>query len=489
MSAAETTLITRTVVPDPKDIFLDALELPPDQRAAFIDHACRDNAELRRRVLEYLAVHGQAGGFLAAPIEVHPTWVAGVNASSDGATDEEREQRPGDIIDSAGRYEIVRQIGEGGFGVVYLARQREPVQRMVAVKIIKRGMDSRQIIARFNAERQTLAMMDHPNIARVFDAGATARTRRPFFVMEYVDGASTIVQFARQHQLSIDGRLELMEKVCLAVQHAHTKGVIHRDLKPGNILVTMVNGRPDPKIIDFGVAKATEASDRTAPHVTAAMQIIGTPQYMSPEQALTGEAAERQGVDTRSDVYSLGTVLYELMTGAPPFDADSLRRAGLEEICRIIREETPPRPSTRVTTLARAQPADGTVVAEPADRLRRPLDREIDWIVMKALEKEPARRFQSAAEMAADIRRHLSGDAVLAGPPSRWYQARKFARRHRLLIAAAAAVFSRAAFRPTSGYSPSASIRSLPAKVWRSRQSRAPVVLTTRMSPRPSFSL
>jgi serine/threonine protein kinase/Tfp pilus assembly protein PilF len=359
-----------------------------------------------------------------------PSAAADVLAAVAAAPHARRAEHAGDVID---RYRLVRLLGEGGFGTVFLAQQTEPVVRDVALKVIRRGMDTDQVIARFELERQALAMMDHPGIARVLDAGATA-SGRPYFVMEYVDGLP-ITRYCDEHKLSIRQRLELIEQACLAVQHAHQKGIIHRDLKPGNILVTRVDDRAIPKIIDFGVAKATDAAAGStgAEAMTLEAQVIGTPQYMSPEQATSGAAK----IDTRTDVYSLGTVLYELLTGAAPFDPESLRRAGFSGFVRILRDETPAKPSTRVSQSRRTDMPATTVSSAP---LRRQLAGEIDWIVMKALEKDPARRYQSAAELAADIRRHLSDQAVLAGPPSRFYPLRKFARRHRIPIAAAAAV-------------------------------------------------
>lgn len=406
-----------------KDIFLDAIELPPEQRTSYIVRACGSNIDLEAAVRELIRVHEQAGDFLPGP----PAVAAPVSLSPALPDD----PRPGDAID---RYELVREIGQGGFGTVYLARQFEPVQRLVALKLIRAGMDSRQVIQRFEAERQTLAILDHPNIARVFDAGET-EVGEPYFVMEYVDGLP-ITTFCDQRRLGIRQRLALLEKVCLAVQHAHTRGIIHRDLKPSNILVAEVDGEFEPKVIDFGVAKATDTRMDLAPDLTHELQIVGTPQYMSPEQATTGPA---RLVDTRSDVYSLGTILYELMAGTPPFAPAELRDAGFDQICRIIRDQTPVKPSTRVgerelsKTLTRTIGTEGT-------QIRRQLRGEVDWIVMKALEKEPGRRYQSASELAADIRRHLTNRAVLAGPPSVTYQLRKFAGRHRIQLAAASIV-------------------------------------------------
>lgn len=418
-----------------KDIFLDAIELPPDQQEQFVRDTCADDATLHQQVQGLLRMHQSRPGVLDRPAaELDTTW-SGQGAVTIGpAAASRRSEQPGDVID---RYRLVRVLGEGGFGSVFLAQQTEPLVRDVALKVIRRGMDTDNIIARFELERQSLAMMDHPGIARVLDAGATA-SGRPYFVMEFVDGVP-ITDYCENHKLSIPRRLELIEQACLAVQHAHQKGIIHRDLKPGNIMVTEVDGKPIPKIIDFGVAKATDTGFGTgtrsgsAAPMTLEAQIIGTPQYMSPEQALGGAAQ----IDTRTDVYSLGTVLYELITGAPPFDPEALRSAGLSSFARIIREETPPKPSTRIAESRRT----GTrTISTSVAPLRRQRADEIDWIVMKSLEKEPTRRYQTPAELAADIRRHLSDQTVLAGRPSRLYSLRKFARRHRVALAAAAVV-------------------------------------------------
>jgi tetratricopeptide (TPR) repeat protein len=342
-------------------------------------------------------------------------------------------EKPGDRI---GHYKLLQQIGEGGCGVVYMAQQEEPVRRQVALKIIKLGMDTRNVIARFEAERQALALMDHPNIAKVFDAGATD-TGRPYFVMELVRGTK-ITDYSDENQLPTRDRLELFVQVCDAIQHAHQKGLIHRDIKPSNILVTLRDGVPVPKVIDFGIAKATTdqlLTDKTV--FTEFQQFVGTPAYMSPEQAEMSEL----GVDTRSDIYSLGILLYELLTGKMPFEAKRLVGAGLDEIRRIIREEEPPRPSTRLDTLDKAEQ---TTVAK--DRRSEPpklvglIRGDLDWIVMKALEKDRARRYGTANGLAADIQRHLSNEPVVAGPPSNLYRFQKFVRRNKLAFAAAASI-------------------------------------------------
>ncbi len=333
-----------------------------------------------------------------------------------------------------GRYRLLEKIGEGGFGTVWLAEQQEPVRRKVALKIIKLGMDTREVVARFEAERQALALMDHPNIARVFDGGAT-ESGRPFFVMELVKGVR-ITDYCDDNRLSTADRLRLFIQVCQAVQHAHQKGIIHRDLKPSNVLVTEQDGRAVPKVIDFGIAKATETELTAKTLFTRFNQLIGTPAYMSPEQAGLGSL----DVDTRSDVYSLGVLLYELLTGRPPFSNEELLKAGLDQVLRTIREQDPPKPSTQLSTLTEADLA--TVAqrraAEPA-RLNRQVRGELDWIVMKCLEKDRARRYETANGLARDLERHLRNEPVVAAAPSVAYQLAKFATRHRAALATASA--------------------------------------------------
>ncbi len=330
-------------------------------------------------------------------------------------------------------YQILEQIGEGGCGVVYRALQIEPLRREVAIKVIKLGLDTRSVINRFEAERQTLALMDHPNIARVFDAGITGNGR-PFFVMELVKG-ERITGYCDRKKLSVRQRLELFVQVCQAVQHAHQKGIIHRDLKPSNLLVFEQDGQAVPKVIDFGVAKAmTRQRLANQTIYTAFDQFVGTPAYMSPEQAgLTGE-----DIDSRSDIYSLGVLLYELLTGRPPFEPERLRQAALDEICHIIREEEPPLPSARLTTLTRPELTETAQFRmRPAARLVHELRGDLDWLVMKALEKDRARRYDSATAMAADIQRHLQDEPVAARPPSALYRFQKMARRNKLAFGAA----------------------------------------------------
>ncbi len=332
-----------------------------------------------------------------------------------------------------GPYKLLQLIGEGGFGSVFMAEQTEPVKRRVAVKVIKKGMDTRQVIARFEQERQALAMMDHPGIARVLDAGET-ETGQPYFVMELVDG-EPVTAHCDRHTLSIPARLELFVQICSAVQHAHTKGIIHRDIKPSNVLVSVLDGQARAKVIDFGIAKATGGNLTERTLFTGHRQLIGTPEYMSPEQA-----EGSMDIDTRTDVYALGVLLYELLTGSTPFDSSRLRSAAFAEIARIIREDDPPSPSSRLSQSA------ATLAAVAAHRHTEPrklssmLRGELDWIVMKALEKERQRRYETANGLAMDVRRYLLGEPVTAAPPSRLYRFRKFVVRHRVPVAAASLV-------------------------------------------------
>src|SRR5688572_7718086 len=400
------------------EIFAEAVDLPLADRAAFLDRACAGDADLRRRVELLLTGYDAAGLFMEASPANRPA------------------TPPGDLSGSViGRYALVRKIGEGGCGVVYLAEQQEPVRRQVALKVIKLGMDTASVIARFEAERQALALMDHPDIARVFDAGAT-ESGRPFFVMEYVDGIP-VTKFCDEHSLDMPARLELFARICVALQHAHQKGIVHRDLKPSNILVALRDGAPAPKIIDFGIAKATQGRLTEHTLLTALDQFIGTPAYMSPEQAELRDV----DIDTRSDVYSLGVLLYELLTGRPPYDPKSLVRAGIDEIRRIIREVDPPRPSTSLATLDHAGLATIARQRRAAPtQLTSALRGDLDWIVMRCLEKDRARRYGTASELADDVRRHLRQEPVVARPPDRLYRAQKFIARNRLACASAAAV-------------------------------------------------
>ncbi len=372
--------------------------------------------ELRRQVESLINAHDRAGRFLASP-----------TVSFESGSPEP----VGSVI---GPYKLLEQIGEGGMGFVYVAEQTRPMRRKVALKIIKPGMDTKQVVARFEAERQALAMMDHPNIAKVFDAGATD-SGRPYFVMELVRGIP-ITDYCDREQLSITERLELFVLVCRAVQHAHQKGIIHRDLKPSNILVTVIDGAAVPKIIDFGVAKATGVSLTERTIYTEFHQFIGTPLYMSPEQADVSGV----DVDTRSDIYSLGVLLYELLTGTTPLDRDTFRTAAVDEMRRIIREEEPPTPSTRISSLGAALTTVSAHRKADPKRLGREVRGELDWIVMKALEKDRRRRYETANDFAADLMCYLTDRPVEACPPSSWYRLSKYTRRHRASLATAATI-------------------------------------------------
>ncbi len=395
-----------------EEIFQEAADLPADRRGEFLEQRCGTDRTLRDEV-EVLLRHDEEGSpaFLAGPVSTQP---------------------PGTVI---GEYHLLDLIGEGAFGEVYRAEQSKPVRRQVALKIIKLGMDTREVVARFEAERQAMAMMDHANIARVFDAGATD-TGRPFFVMEHVPGVP-LNRFCDEQRFDTEQRLEIFRQVCEAIQHAHQKGIIHRDLKPSNILVTLDGDHAVPKVIDFGIAKAIGCSltDRTL--ATASGQLLGTPEYMSPEQA----DLSATDIDTRTDIYSLGVVLYELLVGAGPFDPGSLRSGTIADIQQRIREQQPPPPSTRLSRIG----ADAVDLArrrqlDPSG-LRRRLMGDLDWITMKAMEKERSRRYASASEFAADIERHLNDEPVMAGPPSAVYRVGKFVRRNRALVAGVMVAF------------------------------------------------
>jgi tetratricopeptide (TPR) repeat protein len=415
-------------------LFCSAIEMASaEERAAYIARACGNDSELRQRVEKLVAAHFRAGRFLEEPAgdlgvtgEYTPS-PAECHAGTVALTPE----GPGTVI---GRYELLEQMGEGGFGLVFMAEQTHPVCRKVALKVLKPGMDSRQVIARFEAERQALAMMDHANIAHVFDAGTT-ESGRPYFVMELVKGIP-ITDYCDQEQLTPRERLGLFVQVCSAVQHAHQKGIIHRDIKPSNVLVTLHDGVPVPKVIDFGIAKALSGRLTDRPLFTGFAQMIGTPLYMSPEQA----ALSGLDVDTRSDVYSLGVLLYELLTGTTPFGAERLREVGHDEMRRIIREEEPPRPSARISTLG--QVASTVSIKRRTDPRRLSLlcRGELDWIVMKALEKDRRRRYESASAVAADVQRYLDDEPVTACPPSASYRLKKLARQYKAAIVTAGLV-------------------------------------------------
>ena len=403
-------------------IFLEAIEKPSaKERTAYLDEACRDDPGLREELESLLEAHENAGGFLKSPL-------LDLDVTLDTSPITEG---PGTTI---GNYKLLEQIGEGGMAVVYMAEQEKPLRRRVALKIIKLGMDTKQVIARFEVERQALAIMEHPNIAKVFDAGTTG-TGRPYFVMELVRGVS-ITAYCDKNKLTTEARLDLFVQVCNAVQHAHQKGIIHRDIKPSNVMVTLHDGKPVPKVIDFGIAKATSQRLTEKTLFTRYAQMIGTPAYMSPEQA------EMSGldIDTRADIYSLGILLYELLTGVTPFSEEQLREAGYLEMQRIICEQEPVKPSTRLSTLGDTL----TDVAEhrkaSPDLLQKLVRGDLDWIVMKSLEKDRTRRYNAAAEMVADIARHINHEPVLAGPPSQIYRLRKFIRRHRTHAIGAAIV-------------------------------------------------
>src|SRR5689334_5976737 len=442
-----------TRVPREKAVFVEALEIAdPEQRSQFLDKACGADHALREQVEKLLALSQSACDFFkdcSPALEPEAADAAQVLSAAESAVEPEIPETK-----CIGPYKLLQKLGEGGYGVVYMAEQQQPIRRRVALKIIKLGMDTKNVIARFEAERQALALMDHPNIARVLDAGATD-TGRPYLVMALVR-AIKITDYCDQHNLTTEERLKLFIQVCQAIQHAHQKGIIHRDIKPSNILVTVSEpGGPGwPKVIDFGIAKATTGQRLTEKTVfTAFEQFIGTPAYMSPEQAVMTSL----DIDTRSDIYSLGVLLYELLTGRTPFDQKALLASGLEEMCRTIREKEPVKPSTRLTQEVVAadvrrlhsKSESPNLKAEeeiiPAQRERRlPQTKELirvlrgdlDWIVMKCLEKERARRYETANGLAADILRHLKHEPVVARPPTTIYQFRKLVRRKKVTFSA-----------------------------------------------------
>jgi serine/threonine protein kinase len=414
--------------PSQDEILESALLLTGEARAAYLKNAVRGDEQLRQRIQELIEAHQAAekSEFLDKPP------AASVKTLVISLDEAPLMEKAGDTI---GHYKLLEELGKGGMGRVWMAEQTEPVRRRVALKVIKLGMDTKEVVARFEAERQALALMDHPNIAKVFDSGAT-ETGRPFFVMELVRGIK-ITDYCDQNKLSTEERLKLFIQVCHAVQHAHQKGIIHRDISPTNILVTSHDGVPVPKVIDFGIAKAVSnqrLTDKTL--FTAFQQFLGKPAYMSPEQA------EMSGldIDTRSDIYSLGVLLYELLTGRTPFDAKTLLQAGLDGMRRIIREQEPQRPSMRLSTLANA---DLTTVADQRHaeppKLVHLIRGDLDWVVMKSLEKDRTRRYETANGLAMDIERHLRNEPVQACPPSNLYRFRKFVRRHKPAFAATTA--------------------------------------------------
>ncbi len=406
-----------------ESLFAAAVALPPEERGAYLERECAGDPALRDRVLALLTAHDRAGHVIDRPVDGDPDQTAGYAPAS--------EQR-GTII--AGRYKLLEEIGQGGMGTVWAAEQTTPVRRKVAVKLIKAGMDSRAVLARFEAERQALALMDHPNIAKVLDGGLTD-SGRPYFVMEYVKGVP-ITEYCDATRLSVEERLNLFVQVCSALQHAHQKGIIHRDLKPSNILVAPYDDKPVPKVIDFGLAKAMHQSLTEKTLYTAHEMVLGTPLYMSPEQAQLNNL----DVDTRADIYSLGVLLYELLTGTTPIERKRFKEAAWDEVRRMIREEEPPAPSMRLSSTDTLPSSATFRHTEPA-KLKKLVRGELDWIVMKALEKDRTRRYETANGLARDIQRYLDDEVVEARPPSAGYRFGKFVRRHRAQAMAAGLVF------------------------------------------------
>ena len=402
-------------------LFFAALDkATPEERAAYLDAECRDDSNLRGQVERLLAAHPQLGSYLEpASLDLNAT------------TDQPKGEAPGTII--AGRFKLLEEIGAGGMGTVWVAEQMQPVRRKVALKLIKAGMDSKAVLSRFSAERQALALMDHPNIAKVLDGGMT-EGGRPFFVMEYVKGVP-FTKYCDDARLSIAERLVLFVPICQAIQHAHQKGIIHRDLKPSNILVCLYDGKPVPKVIDFGLAKAMH--QRLTEHTlhTAHGEMVGTPLYMSPEQA----EFNNLDVDTRTDIYALGVILYELLTGTTPLEKQRFKDAAWHEMLRLIKEEEPPRPSARLSGSSSLPSLAAERQMEPT-KLPRLVSGELDWIVMKCLEKDRSRRYETATGLARDVDRYLADEAVEACPPSAGYRLRKFARKHHTALATAATI-------------------------------------------------
>jgi hypothetical protein len=423
-----------------EELFDAARELHDhDARMAFLDRVCEGDAVLRARIEELLAAEAEAERFFADGSLAMS--LPGASAPASWSASTASEAAPQGVLDEEsvgmriGRYKLVQKIGEGGCGVVYMAEQEEPVRRRVALKIIKLGMETKSVIARFEAERQALAMMDHPNIARVFDAGATERGS-PYFVMELVRGVR-ITKYCDKNRLGVRQRLDLFIQICHAIQHAHQKGIIHRDIKPSNIMVALHDGVPVPKVIDFGISKATDARLADGLSFTAYAQLIGTPDYMSPEQA------DQSGldIDTRSDIYSLGVLLYELLTGKTPFETKELLGSGLDDFRRTLRERAPPRPSDRLLMIQRSEVTTAADCrrTDPSTLYSTVRD-DLDWVVMKALEKDHRHRYETANGLAMDIQRHLNSEPVTAHPQSGFYQFRKLVRRNRVVFATAGAV-------------------------------------------------
>ncbi len=448
----------------PKEIFDQAYEIAsPVERQAYLDQACTDAPGLRQKVEALLQAFDDAGSFLQkpafeassmAPFDPNSTIIEQASDREPETTDDQgsgiRNQETGNpnpdsrftipASCSIGPYRLIRKLGEGGMGTVYLAEQDRPIRRQVALKIIKPGMDSAPVIARFEAERQALTMMDHSSIARVYDAGTTASEPggvspgRPYFVMELVKGVP-LTRFCDENKLTLRDRLSLFEQVCQAIHHAHQKGIIHRDIKPSNVLVTTQDGKPVPKVIDFGLAKAIEQSLTEQPLLTQFGAVLGTPVYISPEQADVGGA----GVDTRTDVFSLGVLLYELLTGTTPLDGSKLRVVGIADFLRMLKEEEPPKPSVRVAEMGDKATTIAALRRTDRAKLAKLLRGELDWIVLKALEKDRNRRYETAVDFAKDVQRYLTDEPVAACPPSTGYRVRKFARKHRTLLASVTA--------------------------------------------------